>query len=40
MDDTETTSHNAAWKRGLREYVWFAIFLVCIVSLVAVQSHR
>jgi hypothetical protein len=40
MDDSETTSRNAAWKRGLREYLWFAIFLVCIASLVAVRSHR
>jgi hypothetical protein len=39
MDEVEPKAQEADLTRGVREYVWFAIALLCIVALVVIKSH-
>jgi hypothetical protein len=39
MDEVEPKSEEADLTRAAREYVWFAVALLCIIALVVVKSH-
>jgi hypothetical protein len=39
MDEAELKPEEADLTRAAREYVWFAIALLCIMSLVVFKSH-
>jgi hypothetical protein len=39
MEDAKTTAQSADLRRGTREYVWFAIALLFILSLVVLKSR-
>jgi hypothetical protein len=39
MDQAGLISKEAALRRARREYVWFAIALLCITTLAAIKSH-
>jgi hypothetical protein len=40
MDETEAKPEDAEPDRANREYLWFAIALLCIIALLVLQSHR
>jgi hypothetical protein len=39
MDEVEPKAREADLTRGAREYVWFAIALLCVMTLVVIKSH-
>jgi hypothetical protein len=39
MDEPELKPEEANLTRARREYVWFAIILLCITTLAAIKSH-
>jgi hypothetical protein len=39
MDESELNPHDAGPRNALREYAWFAVFLLGLALLVAIQSH-
>jgi hypothetical protein len=39
MDEAESGPEESGIARAKREYTWFAITLLCIMTLVVIQSH-
>jgi hypothetical protein len=39
MDETEAKPEDARLSRTIREYLWFAIALLCIMALLALQTY-
>jgi hypothetical protein len=39
MEDENASRRSAELRRQVREYVWFSIALIFVMSLVALKSH-
>lgn len=39
MDETEAKPDDARLSRPVREYLWFAIALLCIMAFLALQTY-
>jgi hypothetical protein len=39
MDEVELEHEQADFPRARRDYVWFAIALLCITTLAVIKSH-
>jgi hypothetical protein len=39
MEDAELTPHDADLRRGAREYLWFAIAVLCVMVLAVLKTR-